>query len=191
MFDEIEPSSHSHIIDSDGEDDEADTVYENDEENSRYLLGGVPADKSAARSFGSDKKSNVSTSIETADLTDDLEGQRYLQSIFRPGLLTGNNSRCSSNQPKKRVTLVEPGQSWAEEKQHMRIQQEINKTERRVAFCRKAVYFLFFLSFLAVVIGGGLYVMEYYNIIDLGDLKLGGLKGDIYFYLVMQLFIAQ
>ena len=169
-FDEIEPSSHSRIIDSD-EEGEDDTVIENIEDNSRSLLGSVPFDRNTARSYGSDKKSNDSTAIDTSDLTDDLENRR-LQGIFRPGQYTGINNKNTGNQQKKRVTLVEPARSWTDEK-HMQIQEIIHKTERRAMCCRKIVYLLFFVSFLAMVVGGGLYAMEYYNIIDLGNLNMG------------------
>mmetsp|Transcript_24319 Transcript_24319/g.57241 ORF Transcript_24319/g.57241 Transcript_24319/m.57241 type:complete len:680 (+) Transcript_24319:91-2130(+) len=170
-FDEMEVSNHSQIMDGD-EEDEDDTVNENAEENTRSLLGSIPVDKSTARSFGSDKKSNASTAMGTADLTDDLEDYRYPQGIFRPGHYTGMSKKYNSNQPKKQVRLMEPAQSWTEEK-HQQIQEIIQKTERRAACCRKIVYLLFFVSFLTIAIGGGLYAMVYYNIIDLGNLSLG------------------
>jgi len=173
-------SAHSQLLGSDNEEDEADTIQDKEEEYS------VPLDEARhdynatleeaqhnynVRLDGSDRKSNESTGVETADLSDDLEGQGYPQSTFRQGNISRNNY---NDQPKKRVTLVEPTKSWKEEKVELvRIQKEIRKTKKREVRCRKAVYVLFFLSFLAIVIGGGLSAMVYYDVIDLDNIFRG------------------
>jgi hypothetical protein len=152
-------SAHSQLIGSDNEEDEADTIEDNEEDEAQHDYI-VPLD-------GSDRKSKGSTAVETAFLSDDLEGQGYLQSIFRHGNIARDDNK---DQPKKRVTLVEPTKSWTEEKVELfRIQKEIQKTKKREACCRKAVYILFFLSFLAIVVGGGLSAMVHYDIIDLDN----------------------
>jgi len=168
-------SAHSHIIDSDHEGDEADTIHDNDEDDVLRSVNNVTVDKTTT-SIGSDQNSKGSTAIETADFSDDLEGQGYPRSTFRQGKFAGNNNN-SKNHPKKRVTLVEPTKSWTVEKEenYFRIQEKVRRTKRREVCCRKAVFVLFFLSFLAIVIGGGLSTMVYFDIIDLDNLNLTGL----------------
>jgi len=169
-FDMSEYSAHTNIVDSDREEDEADSIHDNDEEEIKQFYSDV-RDKTLT-SVGSGNKSKGNTSVGTAELTD-VENQAYPQSIFRQG---SNNS--SKDQPKKRVTLVEPTKSWKEEKEeHIRIQEQIRKSKRRQSCCRKAVYVLFFLSFLAIAVGGGLAAMVHFDVIDLEDINLGFLKG--------------
>ncbi len=167
-FDDIDRSAHSHIIDSDKEDDEDETIIEKHRKELKFL--NVNIDKTTT-SFGSGQKSktsNGSTAVVTECFSVDLEGQGYPQSTFRQG-----TSKKKGNQRKK-VTVVEPAKSWSEEKfeENLRLQEEIRKTKKREICCRKAVYVLIFLSFLAIVIGGGLSAMVYYDIIDLANINL-------------------
>ena len=173
-FDEVERSAHSQIIDSDNENDEADTIVDINEEKAE--MPNVTIGKSTT-SFGSGQKSkrsngSGSTAVETDCFSDDLEGQGYPQSIFRKGNNRNKDIR------KKQVTLVEPTKSWTEEKyeKHVRIQEEIRKTKKRERCCRKAVYVSVFVALLAIVIGGGLSAMVYFDVIDLDDINLDFLK---------------
>jgi len=167
-FDDIDRSAHSQIVDSDKEDDEDEADTEKTKKEVTFL--SVNIDKTTT-SFGSgqkSKRSNGSTAVETECFTDDLEGQRYPQSIFQHG------NKNKKDIQKKKVTVVEPAKSWSEERfeENLRLQEEIRKTKKREICCRKAVYVLIFLSFLAIVIGGGLSAMVYYDVIDLGNINL-------------------
>lgn len=151
-FDEIDQSAHSRIIDSDNEGDDK---KENNVQKARKTTNSV----------GSGRNSNGSTASATADLSNDLEGQGYPQ-----GILNNKNAR-------KKVTLVEPTKNWSDEREeHLQIQEKIRKTKRREICCRKAVYVLIFLSLLAIVIGGGLGALVYFDVIDADNLNLDFLK---------------
>ncbi len=161
-FDDIERSAESQIIGSDNEINEGDNIIgEMDKEKLIEL-------KSSFGSGQKSKRSEGSTAVETDCFSDDLEGQIYPKSKLQQG-----NTRSQGSQ-KKRVTLVEPNKTYSDEKKekHIRIQEEIRKTKRRERCCRKMVYVFVFLSFLAIVIGGGVSAMVHFEVIDLDDLNL-------------------
>ena len=167
-------SAHSQLIDSDKEDDDDDDISIGENKKGVKFLH-VNIDKTTT-SFGSGQKSKKSngstavssTAVETECFIDDLEGQRYPPSIFQQG-----KNHKKENQ-KKKVTLAEPTKKWSEEKfeESLRLQEEVNKTKKREMCCRKAVYVLIFLSFFAIVVGGGLSAMVYFGVIDLDNINL-------------------
>mmetsp|Transcript_4136 Transcript_4136/g.9597 ORF Transcript_4136/g.9597 Transcript_4136/m.9597 type:complete len:194 (+) Transcript_4136:350-931(+) len=101
-------SAHSHIIDSDNEDDEADDILD---EETIQLFHKITTTKSVGTEGNKSVGVSVgSTANETAELSD-IEGQRYPQSIFRKtrgGALSGKSKNSCI---KKKVTLVAPEQS--------------------------------------------------------------------------------
>ena len=167
-FDDIERSAQSQIVDGDIDGNEGDnSIGEMDEEK-------LIQSKNSFASGQKSKRSEGSTAVETDCSSDDLEGQIYPKSKLQQGTTRSKGSQ------KKRVTLVEPSKTYSDEKKekNIRIQEEIRKTKRRERCCRKMVYVFVFLSFLAIVIGGGLSAMVHFDVIDLGDLSLDFLSSN-------------
>jgi hypothetical protein len=170
----IEQSAHSHILDSDNEGDEADDILDNTSDQIRKFEN-ISIDKPSTTSISN--QSNGSTDVGTADMTDDLEGQGYPPSIFRPGTMAKKTSINTKIQPKKRLTFMEPSKRWTEEKvEHYLVQEEIRKGKRREACCRKAVLFLVFLSILAIVLGGTFAALVHFGVMKPESINLDFLK---------------
>mmetsp|Transcript_10763 Transcript_10763/g.31360 ORF Transcript_10763/g.31360 Transcript_10763/m.31360 type:complete len:627 (-) Transcript_10763:843-2723(-) len=119
-------------------------------------------DDDSLRNAGTDKIADSSTANETEE-SSDIEGQADRITQWRSG--QRHAFVTNKTKKKKKVTLILP----EEEEKRQRRPKSMQKSKSNC--CRIALYFLFGLSLLVVVVGGGLSAMIHFDVISTDQLN--------------------